>query len=490
MFKSRLGNGIYWRRAALVILAISFIFTTFSLLARHFNFKTTAFDTGIQAGVARNIAFNGSFYNEVMDKNHLADHFAPALVLPGLLFYIRDDAAVVFIFQNICIFLSIIIAYYLAREVLKDDRQALLLSFFYAVNYYLTAINTTDYHIDTLAVPLLLTLLLLVERRKSAQSLILIGLISLVILCIKEDFPLTLAGLGMFVLLFRKGRRTSGAVMFLIGGIGFYLIINYLMPRPSGNEYVHIQYYSGLGNSTSEVVKHILTRPDIVIQNLITPPEKLLRLFLLLASFMLLPIFAPIELCSAAVPIFYQLVSSYEHQYMFHSHYAAPALPFLYYSSIYGFRRAKKILHKIGENGWLKTRQMILAVGMVLLVFCVINTVAAYTRNIIRYDNKLYLTFKNKVKPIISRTSRVISSNQIQPHFIGYAKSDYLWKVKDLDSAFDYLVMYPRQKSFSLPDSVYFNYLAQSNRSYEVCYEDSNFLVYRVISKADLEKFR
>lgn len=473
------------RKTIGIIFIISFIFTSASLLARHFNFKTTAYDTGIQAGVARNLAFDGSFYNEVMNIDHRADHFAPALILPGLLFYVWDNAAVVFIFQNICIFLSILIAFYLAREILKNDREALLISFLYAVNYYLTAVNTTDFHIDILAVPLFLILLLLVEKRQTTTSMMFVGLISLVMLLIKEDIPLTLAGLGIFVLMFRKDRRTSGLIMLLIGGIGFYFVLNYFMLHPAGNEYAHINYYSGLGNSTGEVVKNILTRPDIVFKNLVTPTEKIFRPVLLLMSFMLLPIFAPIELASAAVPIFYQLVSSYRHQYMFHSHYAAPALPFLYYSSVYGFARAKGLLQKMGDAGWNRLRKMCLLAGAVLLFASTISTVAAYSRNIIRYDNTLYSTFKNKVKPLIPQTSRVISTDQLQPHFIGYAYSGRLKKSDDLASDPDYLVLYLHQRAVPWDESDYRSFIRESKSRYAVCYEDADFLVLRITYSAE-----
>jgi uncharacterized membrane protein len=474
------GRTISLRKAVLILLAVSFIFTTFSLLARHYNFKTAAYDTGIQAGVARNIALKGSFYNEVMDINHLADHFAPALALPGLLFYIWDDAAVLFIFQNICIFLSIIIAFYLAREILKDDFQALLVSFLYAVNYYLIAINTTDYHIDTLAVPLLLILLLLVERNQTKRSLLIVGLVSTGMLLIKEDFPLTVAGLGVFVLLFRPGKRTSGLIMFLIGSIGFYLILNYFMPKATGTEYAHINYYNGLGASTSEVVKNILTRPDIVFKNLVTPPEKLLRPVLLLLSFLFLPILAPLEICTAAVPIFYQMVSSYRHQYMFHAHYPAPAIPFLFYASVYGFKRGREILQKIKDRGWNRARQLILAVGAGLLIASTVIFVSSYARYLVRFDSQLYQTFESKVKPLIPRSSRVISSEYLQPHFVGYGRSCSLRNMDDVNSHPDYLVLYLRRKPLTMTEAAYMSFIAESRLHYEKLYEDSDFLVFRV----------
>jgi len=465
------------RAVVLIVFALSFVFTTSSLLARHFNFKSTAYDTGIQAGVARNIAFHGSFYNEVMDVNHLSDHFAPALALPGLLFYLWDNAAVMFIFQNLCVFLSIIVAFFLAREILKNELQALMLAFFYSVNYYLTAVNTVDYHIDTLALPLLLTLLLLVEKRQTAKNLILIGVLSLAMLTIKEDFPLTLAGLGMFVLVFKKGKRTGGLIMFLVGGIGFYLILAYFMPKAAGNEYVHINYYSGLGKDTAEVIKNILTRPDIVIKNLISPPEKLFRPILLVFTFMLLPIFAPLELLSAGVPIFYQLVSSYRHQYMFHSHYAIPALPFLFYSSIYGFVRVKKLLERMHVDGRLLLRKIVIVSGAFLLLFSTISTVSAYARNIARYDGGLYATFENEVKPLIPKSSRVMSSNELEPQFIGYAGSRRFWRPEDLASKPDYLVLYLRKNSLPWPQSEYRNFIIEMKKDYTVCFENQDFLV-------------
>jgi len=468
-----------------IVLSISFIFTTLSVLAKHYNFKTSAYDTGIQVGVARNIVFEGSFYNEVMDVNHLSDHFALALAIPGLFLYIWDSPAVFLIFQNLCIFLSIIIAYFLALKILKNEFQALLLSFFYAFNYYLTQVNTNEYHIDTLAIPLLLTLLLVVENHQSIKNLIVITAISFIVISIKEDFPITLACLGAFVFLFKKGKRVSGAIMFFIGVVSFYIILNHLMPRDMSNEYAHINYYSGLGETTSEVVMNILTRPDIVIKNLVTPPEKILRLCILLFSFMMLPIFAPVALLSGAAPIFYQMVSSYYHQYNFHSHYSSPALPFLFYSSVFGFIRVKDFLRKLEIRGWYKFKVGIIALGMTLLLFTTISTIVVYSRSLVRYDHERYLTFKNEIKPQIPSSSKVISTNRLQPHFIGYEKSGRLWRYSDLEAEHDYIVVYLREPSLPWPDSLYNHFLEDVKAQYTIIYEDKDFLALKKLDEIE-----
>lgn len=470
------------KKISFIILTIGFILATLAVMARHYNFKTNAYDTGIQAGVARNIVFEGSFYNEVMDINHLSDHFAVALAIPGLFFYIWDDSGVLFIFQNICLYLSVIIAFFLACNILKDDIQALLVTFIYSISYYLMGINLTDYRIDTLGVPLLMLLLLLVEKKQNIKSLIIIGVTSLVIILIKEDFPVTLAAFGFWVLIFRKGKRASGAIMFLIGVIGFYVIINYLMPRDPGNDYVHINYYDGLGETTGDIVKNILTRPDIVIKNLVTPPEKIVRLFLVLGSFILLPVLAPIQLLTAAAPIFYQMVSTHYHQYMFHAHYAAPALPFLFYASVHGFIRMKNILKGLEQKGRNKLRKTIITIAVLMLTFNLIAVSAAYIRNLVRYDHSEYQNFKDNVLPLFPESSKVISTNKIQPHLLGHVKTaGRLWKYEDLDAEYDYMVIYlpdPRLDKWS--DSLYNSFISNSIEQYGIYYKDDDFLVFKV----------
>jgi uncharacterized membrane protein len=67
-------------KTALILLTALFIFCGGSLIAKHYSFATHAFDTGVQAGVARNAAFHLSYYSEIMNMNYLADHFSPALI--------------------------------------------------------------------------------------------------------------------------------------------------------------------------------------------------------------------------------------------------------------------------------------------------------------------------------------------------------------------------------------------------------------------------
>lgn len=59
-----------------IIFSAFLLFTSIISALKHFAFYTNAYDTGIQAGVARNAAINGSFYDTVMDMNYLGDHFS------------------------------------------------------------------------------------------------------------------------------------------------------------------------------------------------------------------------------------------------------------------------------------------------------------------------------------------------------------------------------------------------------------------------------
>ena len=163
-----------------------------------------------------------------------------------------------------------------------------------------------EFHIEFLGLVLLMLLLLILERaRGTRKDMMLVVLVSIAILTVKEDLALVLGAVGLWFLVFRKRQRTEGLTMFTIGAAGAVVVYLYVMPHFSGGELSHFDRYSDLGSTPGEVARVLFTRPDIVLANLVTPPEKVVYLLGLLASFLFLPLFAPVLLLAAIAPLFF-----------------------------------------------------------------------------------------------------------------------------------------------------------------------------------------
>jgi uncharacterized membrane protein len=473
-----------FKKVVIALFVFLFLFSTASLLINHFIFHTSAYDTGIEAGVARNIVFHGSFYDTVRNMNRLGDHFDPALAIPGVLFKIWDNAGVVFIFQNICAFASVILAYFLAKRILKNQLKALMLTLIYALNVYLGVANRFEFHIEFLSLPLTLLLLLVIEGNgRRLTNLAMIVPVSLLLLLVKEDWPLILAGLGLWVLLFKKSKRIEGLAMFAIGTAGFLTIMLYAMPHFSAGQYQYVARYSNLGSSPSQIVKTIFTNPKTVLVNLVTPfSKKATSVLSIWGSFLFLPVLAPVCLLAGFVGFFYNIISNYPPQYSFSYQYSIPVLAFLFYASIYGFKRLEAVSAK-----WLANLRspFNVAYGYIIVGIIVFALIFLFEYSItFEYSSDLALNsaLAHDIKPNLPKDARLMANLELQPHFIEYKYAgafNYTVKLNDLEQV-DYVVIFIDRIPYSWDEASYNDFISTLKQKYtEVC-EDKHFLLIAV----------
>lgn len=471
-----------FQRIVVAIFVLLFLFTTSSLVFKHFVFQTSAYDTGIEAGVARNIVFNHSFYDSVKDEHLLGDHFEPALAVPGVLFKIWDNAAVALIFQNLCAFASILLAYFLAKRILKSRPAALLLAALYTFNFYLHMANDFEFHIEFLGLPLFFILLLLIEREKrSYLTFLLLVLVSMAILLVKEDLALVLGIFGLWAFLFKKDKRPEGLAMFFIGIAGFFVIVVYVIPYFSGGEHHYIDRYSNLGSTPQEIVRVLFTRPDIVITNLMTPGDKIVSLILLLGSFLFLPLLALTYLLSGFAGLFYNLISNYEAQYHFGYQYSVPTLPFLFYASVYGFRRLENLIIRWRTRFNALPNVVLGCIVLMIIIFAGLF-VFTYEHHYTRYEDlRVYSSLAQDIKPRISKDSRVFTVTELNPHFIEYAYAGVFFSFSDFDpSELEgeyYVVMFVDRTPHSWNEDSYKSDLARLREDLIEVYQNDHFLV-------------
>ncbi|MBL8992446.1 MAG: DUF2079 domain-containing protein, partial [Spirochaetia bacterium] len=317
-----------------ILCCLLFAYSGFALVAAFPHFGNNAFDLGIQAGAARSSVFRGTFYTDAMNMNFMGDHFSPSLFLVGLAFLIWDNGAVALIFQNLSLFFCVLVAYALAKEVLKSRPLAMFMAFLLMINPYFHWMNQYEFHAEVAFGPLILfgllwTLEKLSFERKS-HWLVLI-LLSLAGLTVKEDLPLVIGCFGFWWFLSRPGKRLPGLYLWLVGAAGFLVTAKLLIPYFSGGVYTHLPRYSNLGHSPEEILKTILTRPMYVYSQIDWNP---VRNFM--ETFVYLPFFAPWTILSGFAPIFYNEISSSNAQHIFFGQYSYPVTPFVFYAALYG----------------------------------------------------------------------------------------------------------------------------------------------------------
>jgi uncharacterized membrane protein len=127
-----------------------------------------------------------------------------------------------------------------------------------------------------------------------------------VLLLIKEDMGLLVAGLGLWLLVggtagpAARRRRLTGAAL-IAGGMSAALVATLVLRPAFGGNAMYYWHYSALGRGIPQATWHVITHPLAAGRLLATPGVKLETLAWLAGALVFLPLLSPISL--AAVPL-------------------------------------------------------------------------------------------------------------------------------------------------------------------------------------------
>ena len=140
----------------------------------------------------------------------------------------------------------------------------------------------------------------------------------------------------------------SGAAILLFSLVWFYVATFVIVPANSAQVYgvaesTYFQRYGALGDSSTDILKSIVTRPDLVWQ-IAREPARVAYLAGLLAIFAWFPLLGA-EILLLALPVLLaNLLSAYPAQYFGEFHYSAPLVPYFAVAAAYGLGRLWRFL--------------------------------------------------------------------------------------------------------------------------------------------------
>jgi uncharacterized membrane protein len=351
--------------AALVGAAILLYIVFFSYLTvlKHEAFETTAFDLGNMDQAVWN-SLRGRFLpftNWGEEGTRLAYHVDPILVLISPLYLLYSDPRTLLVFQTIVVALGAWPIYLLSREKLGASLCAVVFPLSYLLFPALQAANMFDFHPTTLVAGLLPYSFYFLEKRRYALFFV----FALLVMSCKEEMSLLVVMLGLYAL-FRQRNWRVGATAISLGLAWFVLAVFVIIPHynPEGRS-PYLGAYSHLGQGPLGIIKTAITDPQAFAQTLFTR-EKLIYLrdlflpvgFVSLLGvqvlFLLLPSLAIILL--SGDPQVYTLEKF---------HYAAPLVPVVVLSAVYGTAFLTRRL----EGRWRvpQARSACMVAGFVLL---------------------------------------------------------------------------------------------------------------------------
>ena len=351
--------------AALVWTAILLYIAFFSYVTvlKHEAFETTAFDLGNMDQAVWN-SLRGRFLpftNWGEEGTRLAYHVDPILVLISPLYLIYSDPRTLLVFQTVVVALGAWPIYLLSREKLGTSLCTVVFPLSYLLFPALQAANMFDFHPTTLVAGLLPYSFYFLEKRRYAPFF----LFAVLVMSCKEEMSLLVVMLGLYALFLQRNWRVGTAAISL--GIAWFIIAVYvIIPHynPEGRS-PYLGAYSHLGQGPMGIIRTAITDPMAVAQTLFTE-EKLVYLRDLFAPvgfvslmgvqvlFLLLPGLGIILL--SGDPQVYTLEKF---------HYAAPLVPVVVLSAVYGTAFLARRL----DARWRvpKARSVCMVAGFVLL---------------------------------------------------------------------------------------------------------------------------
>jgi uncharacterized membrane protein len=296
-------------------------------LFRHDHFGSNAFDLGIQDQTVWGYSQLQVLPNTVLGmRNLLGDHFHPILFVLAPLYRIWDSPGVLLVAQAVLLAAASIPVYLWGAERLGKLAglafQASFLTF-----WGVLAGVVFDFHHIVFAVPAISAALYATVTRRN--GLLWLGVV--VALLTQEDVSLTVAMLGVYIVVAQRRLRLGGALI-AVGTAWFAAIIGVVMPALAGVSYQHWTY-AQLGKGPVSAVLHVLRYPISSLELLFKPRHKIKIWVGLLGSWLFLPLLSPLGL--VAIPAFLERFwSSDATLWSFQYHYSMLATPILAFAAI------------------------------------------------------------------------------------------------------------------------------------------------------------
>ncbi|MEY9962146.1 putative membrane protein [Streptacidiphilus sp. MAP12-16] len=327
-------------------------------IVRYAHFASMSWDTAIfvqeiqdYAGLhAPVVTIKGPGYNI------LGDHFSPILALLAPLYRVFPTPVTLLVAQSALFAGSVAIVSETAARI-TSRTKGLCVGVAYGLSWGLQRAVDFDFHEICFAVPLLALVLRGIVLKRWYQA----AFWALPLVLVKEDMGLTVAAIGIVLILLRQ--RLIGAMLTVFGAAMLLLTVYAVIPHfnPTGQ----YDYMSKLPGGSPA---HALTNnPLHLLDSLVTPDIKLQTLGYLLAVTGFLALRSPLVLI-ALPTILWRFTSSNDGYWGMDWHYNAVLMPILFLALVDGIRRAEE-----GRTGWLRSyaaQAVVPAVTAISLALC------------------------------------------------------------------------------------------------------------------------
>ncbi|MFG6325967.1 MAG: DUF2079 domain-containing protein [Lachnospiraceae bacterium] len=337
------------------LFLLTFIYVGTLVVLRYFLFKTPNFDFGI---------FSQMFYYmketglpmTTTERNyylsHFAIHFSPVFYLILPVYFIFPHPVTLIVVQLLLVLSGAIPVYLMCKN--KKYSGFITLGIVAVFLLYPTMRSGLfyDFHENKFLTPLLLWLLYFTEKEGLSlkSKNLLIAVFTMLSLMVKEDAAIYVACIGLFMLVYKKGKNDRLTGLFiLLGAIIYFLIVYYLLGKyGAGSAINSIGRYDNFFVSDSDglldMLMNILKNPAYAVKQLLTA-QKLEFVLWTMAPVL----FVPLMSGNAAIYILLipylviNLLTNYGYQYDIGFQYTFGSCTLLIYMVILWFEGADTI---------------------------------------------------------------------------------------------------------------------------------------------------
>jgi uncharacterized membrane protein len=178
--------------------------------------------------------------------------------------------------------------YLLAKDLLKNERVALILGLAFLLFPTIASQHVNQIHDDQFALPFVMAAFYFYHRKDFPKFLV-----ALILACsAKETITITTAAFGVYALVQRRSAKwviTPPLFSGLYLAFAIFLVTKILVGGTGASQYVHMQYLEAYGKSPAEVLHTFLTRPGYVLDTMLTEQKREYLFKLLLPVLFVLP---------------------------------------------------------------------------------------------------------------------------------------------------------------------------------------------------------
>lgn len=289
---------------------IAGIYVTFSL-TRYYTFRSSTYDLVIFDQAVRSYAHFGPGISIVKGVHNgfgpnfsvLGDHFSPLLATLAPLYWIYSGPQTLLVAQAVLFALAVPPLWIFTRRAFGGGQKATAAAYLacaaYGLSWPLAAAASFDFHEVAFAPVVTAVALERFQAGRLRSALIALA----VLLFVKEDMGLLVAGIGCYLAVSRSvvHRQRLVATVCVTAGVAFSAFAVYVLIPAFGGHADYYWAYSTLGRDVPQAAWHLITRPVSSLRLLITPGVKAQTMLWLVGAFCFLPLLSPITL--AAVPL-------------------------------------------------------------------------------------------------------------------------------------------------------------------------------------------